>query len=110
MEQADRHFSTATKRSRSRPSVTKFFSLASLACSKIPSKARDPLFLDDLPDIIPVGQGMVDVQLLVVDREDKTRLCQVGEQGELFIRAGGLAEVSDLHHACTLTASCRVCP
>lgn len=59
---------------------------------EIPSKAQDPLFLDDLPDIIPVGQGMLNVQLLVVDREDKTRLCQVGEQGELFIRAGGLAE------------------
>ncbi|KAI1114257.1 aminoadipate reductase [Nemania sp. NC0429] len=58
----------------------------------IPSKTQDPLFLDSLPDIIPVGQGMLNVQLLVVDREDKNRLCQVGEQGELFIRAGGLAE------------------
>jgi len=56
------------------------------------SKAEDPEFLDSLPDVIPVGQGMLDVQLLVVDREDKNRLCGVGEQGELFIRAGGLAE------------------
>ncbi|KAB5522846.1 hypothetical protein GE09DRAFT_1065629 [Coniochaeta sp. 2T2.1] len=58
----------------------------------VSSKAQDPNFLDTLPDIIPVGQGMLDVQLLVVDREDKTKLCGVGEQGELFLRAGGLAE------------------
>lgn len=58
----------------------------------VPSKAQDPNFLDTLPDIIPVGQGMMDVQLLVVDREDRNKLCAVGEQGELFIRAGGLAE------------------
>jgi L-aminoadipate-semialdehyde dehydrogenase len=58
----------------------------------VPSKAQDPTFLDQLPDVIPVGQGMQDVQLLVVDRDDKTRLCGPGEQGELFIRAGGLAE------------------
>jgi L-aminoadipate-semialdehyde dehydrogenase len=58
----------------------------------VTSKAKDPTFLDQLPDIIPVGQGMLNVQLLVVDREDKFRLCEVGEQGELFLRAGGLAE------------------
>ncbi|KAK3167903.1 putative NRPS-like protein biosynthetic cluster [Lepraria neglecta] len=55
-------------------------------------KARNPTFLDHLPDVIPVGQGMLHVQLLVVDQEDRTRLCGVGEQGELFLRAGGLAE------------------
>ncbi|KAI2607944.1 aminoadipate reductase [Hypoxylon sp. NC1633] len=59
---------------------------------EVPSKTRDPHILDELPDIIPVGQGMQNVQLLVVDREDKTRLCDVNEQGELFLRAGGLAE------------------
>jgi len=59
---------------------------------EIPSKAQDPAFLDQLPDVIPVGQGMLHVQLLVVDRDDKTRLCAVGEQGELFLRAAGLAE------------------
>lgn len=58
---------------------------------EIPSKTLDPLFLDSLPDIIPVGQGMQNVQLLVVDRDDPKRLCEVGEQGELFLRAGGLA-------------------
>lgn len=61
---------------------------------EIPSKNREPLFLDALPDIIPVGQGMQNVQLLVVDRENPKRLCDIGEQGELFLRAGGLARVS----------------
>jgi acyl-CoA synthetase (AMP-forming)/AMP-acid ligase II len=56
------------------------------------SKLDDPTFLDHLPDIIPIGQGMLHVQLLVFNREDRTRLCGVGEQGELFLRAGGLAE------------------
>ena len=59
---------------------------------EIPSKSCAPLYLDDLPDVIPVGQGMSNVQLLVVDRDDKHRMCSVGEQGELFLRAGGLAE------------------
>ena len=59
---------------------------------EVPSKANNPAFLDYLPDIIPVGHGMLHVQLLVVDREDRTRLCGAGEQGELFLRAGGLAE------------------
>ncbi|KAL4879088.1 L-aminoadipate-semialdehyde dehydrogenase large subunit [Aspergillus karnatakaensis] len=59
---------------------------------EIPSKSQQPQYLDDQPDIIPVGQGMLDVQLLVVDRENKKRICDIGEQGELFLRAGGLAE------------------
>jgi len=59
---------------------------------EIPSKAADPSFLDQLPDIIPIGQGMLDVQLLVIDRDDRNRICAIGEQGELFLRAGGLAE------------------
>ncbi|KAM6521077.1 large subunit of alpha-aminoadipate reductase, variant 2 [Fusarium solani] len=59
---------------------------------EVPSKAKDPAFLESVPDIIPVGQGMKDVQLLVVDREDRHKLCGEGEQGELWIRAGGLAE------------------
>lgn len=85
---------------------------------EIPSKTREPLFLDDLPDIIPVGQGMMNVQLLVVDRDDKTRLCQVGEQGELFLRAGGLAEASHFllflkflkEQLYASTGSCRALP
>ena len=59
---------------------------------EIPSKTQNPAFLDQLPDIIPVGQGMLDVQLLVVNQDDRSKLCSVGEQGELCIRAGGLAE------------------
>jgi L-aminoadipate-semialdehyde dehydrogenase len=59
---------------------------------ELPAKAETPNFLDSMPDVIPVGQGMLDVQLLVVDREDRNRICDVGEQGELFLRAGGLAE------------------
>ncbi|CAI4213411.1 unnamed protein product [Parascedosporium putredinis] len=63
----------------------------SVSFYEIPSKAKDPEALDNLPDIIPVGQGMNNVQLLVLDRDNKSRMCDVGEQGELFIRAGGLA-------------------
>ncbi|KAJ3561112.1 hypothetical protein NPX13_g9069 [Xylaria arbuscula] len=73
---------------------------------EVPSKAKDPEYLDSLPDVIPVGQGMLDVQLLVVNQEDRTKLCGIGEQGELYgtfdnplcqlwyllIRAAGLAE------------------
>ena len=40
-----------------------------------------------------VGKGMKNVQLLIVDRasleQGKPRLCDVGEQGEIFVRAGG---------------------
>jgi L-2-aminoadipate reductase len=59
---------------------------------EVPSKAQNPAFLDQLPDVIPIGQGMVDVQLLVINRDDRTKQCAVGEQGELYLRAGGLAE------------------
>lgn len=55
------------------------------------SKSKDPNFLDELPDVIPAGQGMHDVQLLVVNREDR-KMCGIDEQGELYVRAGGLAE------------------
>lgn len=56
---------------------------------EVPSKVEDPDFLNSLPDIIPVGQGMLNVQLLVVDRQDRNRLCGVGETGELFIPCRG---------------------
>lgn len=40
---------------------------------------------------------MNNVQLLVVDRaslgQGKPRLCEVGEQGEIFVRAGGEFDV-----------------
>lgn len=47
-------------------------------------------------DTIPAGRGMQDVQLLVVDRESlekgAPRLCKVEDVGEIYVRAGGLAE------------------
>ncbi len=43
-------------------------------------------------DVIPAGKGMKDVQLLIVDRENRNRLCEIGEVGEIYVRAGGLAE------------------
>lgn len=59
---------------------------------EIKSRSENPNFLDTLGEVIPAGQGMKDVQLLIVDREDKTRLCEVGETGEIYVRAAGLAE------------------
>ncbi|GAM84142.1 hypothetical protein ANO11243_021350 [Dothideomycetidae sp. 11243] len=59
---------------------------------EIPSFSEDTGFLDKMGDVIPAGKGMVDVQLLVVDRNDRTRQCPVGEIGEIYVRAGGLAE------------------
>lgn len=58
----------------------------------IPSRDHDPKFLDRLGDKIPAGKGMHDVQLLVVDRQNPQRICNVGEQGEIYVRASGLAE------------------
>lgn len=62
----------------------------------IPARDEDSEYLDRMPDVIPAGRGMNNVQLLVVDRaslgQGKPRLCEVGEQGEIFVRAGGLAE------------------
>jgi L-2-aminoadipate reductase len=59
---------------------------------EIPSVSDDPTFLATQKDIIPAGQGMIDVQLLVVNRYDKNILCAVGEVGEIYVRSGGLAE------------------
>jgi L-2-aminoadipate reductase len=59
---------------------------------EIPCQAKDPNCLDKLPDAIPLGKGMQNVRLLVVNREDRTKLCGVGEVGELYICAASLAE------------------
>ncbi|KAK5132690.1 hypothetical protein LTR08_008734 [Meristemomyces frigidus] len=59
---------------------------------EIPSLNDDSSYLDQMGDVIPAGMGMTDVQLLVVDREKKERQCEVGEIGEIYVRAGGLAE------------------
>ncbi|KAH7116720.1 hypothetical protein B0J11DRAFT_99255 [Dendryphion nanum] len=58
---------------------------------EVPSRAEAPDFLDSLGEVIPAGRGMNNVQLLVVDREDLT-LCPPGKSGEIYVRAGGLAE------------------
>lgn len=59
---------------------------------EIPSAAKDPDYLNQLKDTVPAGKGMQNVQLLVVSREDRTRMCKVGEVGEIYCRAAGLAE------------------
>ncbi|KAI0305172.1 L-aminoadipate-semialdehyde dehydrogenase large subunit [Multifurca ochricompacta] len=58
----------------------------------IPSISEDSTFLATQKDIIPAGQGMIDVQLLIVNRNDKNVPCAVGELGEIYVRSGGLAE------------------
>jgi L-2-aminoadipate reductase len=58
----------------------------------IPSISDDSTFLATQKDIIPAGQGMIDVQLLIVNRNDKNVPCAVGEIGEIYVRSGGLAE------------------
>ncbi|KAI9884760.1 MAG: large subunit of alpha-aminoadipate reductase [Watsoniomyces obsoletus] len=59
---------------------------------EIRSRNEDPSHLESLKDVIPAGKGMKDVQLLVVDRVNQSRLCEIGEVGEIYVRAGGLAE------------------
>ncbi|KAF2808878.1 alpha-aminoadipate reductase [Mytilinidion resinicola] len=59
---------------------------------ELPSRNDSPDFLDTMPEVIPAGRGMNNVQLLVVDREDRTKICKVGQSGEIYVRAGGLAE------------------
>jgi L-aminoadipate-semialdehyde dehydrogenase len=58
----------------------------------IPPVSEAPTFLATQKDIMPAGQGMKDVQLLVVNRNQRTATCGVGEQGEIYVRSGGLAE------------------
>lgn len=58
----------------------------------IPSLNSDPTFLTLQKDIMPAGEGMIDVQLLVINRNDRTIPCGVGEIGEIYVRSGGLAE------------------
>ncbi|KAI9016364.1 L-aminoadipate-semialdehyde dehydrogenase [Phycomyces nitens] len=58
----------------------------------VPSRSSHPAFLSSQKEVIPAGKGMVNVQLLVVNRQDRTKLCGVGEIGEIYVRAPGLAE------------------
>ncbi|KAI2634540.1 putative aminoadipate protein [Xylaria nigripes] len=59
---------------------------------EIPSRAKDPDFLNRLKDTVPAGRGMENVQLLILNTEDRTKMCGVGETGEIYVRAAGLAE------------------
>lgn len=59
---------------------------------KVPSFNADSTFLQSQKDIMPAGQGMLDVQLLIINRNDRDQICAVGEVGEIYVRAGGLAE------------------
>ncbi|CAG8662938.1 10702_t:CDS:2, partial [Dentiscutata heterogama] len=58
----------------------------------IPPLSSTQTFLESQKDIMPAGKGMQNVQLLVVNRRNKTLLCGIGEIGEIYVRAGGLAE------------------
>ncbi|CAG8523111.1 8211_t:CDS:2, partial [Ambispora leptoticha] len=58
----------------------------------IPPLSSAPTFLASQKDVIPAGKGMQNVQLLVVNRHNMNVLCGVGEIGEIYVRAGGLAE------------------
>ncbi|KAJ5892616.1 hypothetical protein N7504_009307 [Penicillium tannophilum] len=59
---------------------------------EIPSYSSQEGYLDTMKDVIPAGRGMLDVQMLVVNRFDPTRICAIGEVGEIYVRAAGLAE------------------
>ncbi|KAL4068584.1 hypothetical protein V8B97DRAFT_1973578 [Scleroderma yunnanense] len=59
---------------------------------EIPAVSVDATFLATQKDVMPAGEGMIDVQLLVVNRTDKNVPCAVGEVGEIYVRSGGLAE------------------
>ncbi len=59
---------------------------------EIPARSTREGYLDGLKDVIPAGRGMYNVQMLVVNRFDPSKLCAVGEIGEIYVRASGLAE------------------
>ncbi|KAI9282272.1 L-aminoadipate-semialdehyde dehydrogenase [Sporodiniella umbellata] len=58
----------------------------------VPPRSSHPAFLSSQKEVIAAGKGMVNVQLLVVNRHDRTKMCGVGEIGEIYVRAPGLAE------------------
>ncbi|KAK7202694.1 hypothetical protein BZA70DRAFT_100961 [Myxozyma melibiosi] len=59
---------------------------------EVAALSKDPTFLQSQKDVIVAGKGMLDVQLVVVNRNDRQQTCGVGEVGEIYVRAGGLAE------------------
>lgn len=59
---------------------------------EVASRSSDPTFLENQKDVMPAGKGMLNVQLLVVNRNDRSQICGVGEVGEIYVRAAGLSE------------------
>lgn len=59
---------------------------------EVASRSSDPTFLESQKDVMPAGKGMLNVQLLVVNRNDRSQTCGVGEVGEIYVRAAGLSE------------------
>ncbi|GEQ66776.1 hypothetical protein JCM33374_g439 [Metschnikowia sp. JCM 33374] len=59
---------------------------------EIASRSTDANYLKNLKDVMPAGTGMYNVQLLVVNRNDRSQTCGVGEIGEIYVRAAGLSE------------------
>lgn len=59
---------------------------------EIALRADDATYLKNLKDVMPAGTGMKNVQLLVVNRNDRLQTCGVGEVGEIYVRAAGMAE------------------
>lgn len=57
---------------------------------EVPSRRDDARFLQRCKDVVPAGSGMLNVQLVVVNRHRQQ--CGVGEVGEIYVRAAGLAE------------------
>nr|Q12572.2 RecName: Full=L-2-aminoadipate reductase large subunit; AltName: Full=Alpha-aminoadipate reductase; Short=Alpha-AR; AltName: Full=L-aminoadipate-semialdehyde dehydrogenase [Candida albicans]AAC02241.1 alpha-aminoadipate reductase large subunit [Candida albicans] len=64
----------------------------SVSYFEIKSRKADPTYLKNLKAVMPAGTGMHNVQLLVVNRNDRSQTCGVGEVGEIYVRAAGLAE------------------
>ncbi|KAI3403927.2 LYS2 [Candida oxycetoniae] len=64
----------------------------SVSYFEITSRKSNPTYLKNLKDVMPAGTGMQNVQLLVVNRNDRLQTCGVGEVGEIYVRAAGLAE------------------
>ena len=81
-----------TPLSKREPRVLTSIGRRAVSYYEIPSRAQEPDYLDQLKDTVPAGKGMKNVQLLVINREDRTKVCGVGEVGELYVRAAGLAE------------------
>ncbi|KAG0131878.1 hypothetical protein HOY82DRAFT_669743 [Tuber indicum] len=64
----------------------------SVSYYEVPSLNQNATFSQTQKDVIAAGKGMLDVQLLVVNRHNREQICGVGEIGEIYVRAGGLAE------------------